>query len=100
MGESACFLRRRHGAGIQRAPSRQRTLDAVFQPATVVRSGEAGRRIRRPAANWLNDGSKVLSARHEVTSGPFASVRAFAFDHAHGGNICWAMKFLASRIGA
>jgi hypothetical protein len=76
-------------------------VDAVFQPATVVR--DLARQVGESAglpANWLNDGVKgYLSARHEVTSGPLPQ-----FDHLRltmpTAEYLLAMKCLASRIGA
>ena len=76
-------------------------VDAVFQPATVVR--DLARQVGESAglpADWLNDGVKgYLSARHEVTSGPLPQ-----FDHLRltmpTAEYLLAMKCLASCIGA
>ena len=76
-------------------------VDAVFQPANVVR--ELARQVGESAglpANWLNDGVKgYLSAKHETTQGPLPQ-----FDHLRllmpTPEYLLAMKCLASRIGA
>ena len=76
-------------------------VDAVFEPATVVR--DLARQVGESAglpANWLNDGVKgYLSARHEVTSGLLPQ-----FDHLRltmpTAEYLLAMKCLASRVGA
>lgn len=76
-------------------------VDAIFQPASVVR--ELAAQIGKSAGlaeNWLNDGVKgYLSTRHETTRGALPQ-----FDHLRltmpTPEYLLAMKCLASRIGA
>lgn len=76
-------------------------VDAVFQPAAVIRelAARVGAASNLPA-NWLNDGVKgFLSARHEVTAGGLPQ-----FPHLRltmpTAEYLLAMKCLASRIGS
>jgi len=76
-------------------------VDAIFQPADVVRelALQIGKSVGL-AENWLNDGVKgYLSARHETTRGSLPQ-----FDHLRltmpTPEYLLAMKCLASRIGA
>jgi hypothetical protein len=76
-------------------------VDAVFQPANVVR--ELARQVGESAGlppTWLNDGVKgYLSTRHDIIPGPLPQ-----FDHLRllmpTAEYLLAMKCLASRIGA
>ena len=76
-------------------------VDAVFQPATVIR--ELAARVAATTnlpPDWLNDGVKgFLSARHEVTAGGLPQ-----FPHLRltmpTAEYLLAMKCLASRLGS
>lgn len=75
-------------------------IDAVFEPATVVRdaAGEVERALDLPEG-WLNDAAKgFLSSRHDVIEGDlpqFPSLRVTA----PTAEYMFAMKCMASRIG-
>lgn len=83
------------------ARARTKDVDAIFQPAEVIRAAAAriGEELELPA-HWLNDGAKgFVSARHEVVEGDLPQ-----FDHlrltAPTPEYLLAMKCLAARLPA
>src|SRR5438132_190890 len=83
-----------------RARLSTKDVDAVFQPATIIR--ELARRIadeQHLSDNWLNDGVKgFVSARHETTTG---NLPQFSFLRLTMPvpEYLLAMKCMASRLG-
>jgi len=76
-------------------------VDAVFQPAAVIRelAARVGAAANLPA-DWLNDGVKgFLSARHEVTANGLPQFQHLRLTMPTAEYLL-AMKCLASRLGS
>lgn len=84
-----------------KARSSTKDVDAVFEPAAVVR--EAAKLVEREQnlpEGWLNDGAKgFLSARHEAVVGDLPQFDGLRMT-APTPEYMLAMKCMASRIGS